>query len=391
MPSGNEYYQNISEPIIDIYAQIETDLLENIAKKLGEKSSLINKIEADNDLQLILEWQTKLLDETSALTKENAKIITNLSELSESKISGIFEDAAQFQTRESEAKFQGAINAGVPLSEVGPIADSESIKRILNSAINATNTTFKSVDMTMLTQATIAYTATINKISAQVLSGTKSSSAALGQAITNLSKEGITGFINTAGSKMSGEAYSALVMRANTKNTVTAIQEARAIAYGNDHIEINAYSGARPKCTIDQGRIYSRSGSSEPVEDLDGNKIPVIPWGDSSFGEPDGILGINCGHQRFDFMAGYSTQDKEKINQRENTRSYKEKQLQRKYERDIRNAKREKAMLKSGKAPADNIQKAQSKISRRQEIMREFIKETDRTRRPARERIGIPS
>lgn len=391
MPSGNEYYQNISEPIIDIYAQIETDLLENISKKLGKESSLINEIEAEDNLQLILEWQTKLLAETSTLTQENAKIITRLSGLSESKIGGIFKDSAMFQTKSTEAAFQEAIKAGIPLTEVGPIADSESIKRILNSAINATNTTFSGVDVTMLRQATIAYTVTINELSAQILSGAKSASKALGQAITNLSNEGITGFINAAGSKMSGEAYSALLMRANTKNTVTAIQEARAIQYNNDFIEINAYSGARQKCTIDQGLIYSRSGSSEPVEDLDGNKIPVIPWGDSSFGEPDGILGINCGHQRFDFIPGFSTQDKETINQRENTRSYKEKQLQRRYERDIRNAKREKAMLISGNAPVDNIQKAQSKISRRQEIMREFIDETDRTRRPARERIGIPN
>ena len=34
MPSGNEYYQNASEPVIDIYRQIETELLDNIAKKM---------------------------------------------------------------------------------------------------------------------------------------------------------------------------------------------------------------------------------------------------------------------------------------------------------------------------------------------------------------------
>ena len=390
MPIGNEYYQNISEPIIDVYAQIETDLLENIAKKLGKGTPIIEEIEESKNLELIVDWKNELLAESETLIKENAKIISKLSEQSKNQIPTIFKDSAMSQTKGTEAQFQGAIEAGFPLNQIDPIEDSAAVKRILESAINATKTTFSGVEVTMLRQATIAYTQTINELSAQVLSGTKSASKALGQAITKLSDDGITAFINSAGSKMSGEAYSALVMRANTKNTVTAIQEARAIEYGNDYIEINAYSGARPKCTIDQGLIYSISGSSKAIEDLDGNKIPVIPWGNSSFGEPDGILGINCGHQRFDFIPGYSTQDKEKINQRENTREYKEKQLQRKYERDIRTAKREKSMLISSGAPAGNIQKAQSKISRRQEIMRGFIDETDRTRRPARERIGIP-
>ena len=390
MPSGNEYYQNVSEPVIDIYRQIETDLLDNIAKKLGSNKSLINKIDIDGNTQLILDWQAQRLAELGLLTQQNAKIIANLSGLSQSQVDDIFKDVVSFQTKGSEAAFQEALQFGAALRNAVPIDESVIVRQILAAAIKSTNTTFSGVDVTMLNQASAAYRNAINSISAQVLSGTKSATQALSQAVNLMANEGITGFIASNGSKYSAESYAAMLMRSNTKNTVTAIQEQRALEYGNDYIEVNAYTGARPKCAIDQGLIYSRSGNTNSIKDLDGKRISVLAWSGSSFGEPDGILGINCGHQRFDFIPGFSTQDKEKVNQRENTREYKEKQLQRKYERDIRNAKREKSMLESANASKESIQTARSKITREQTKMREFINQTDRTRRPARERIGIP-
>ena len=390
MPSGNEYYQNASEPVIDLYREMETDLLDNIAKKLGSDKSLINKIDIDGNTQLILDWQAQRLAELGLLTRENAKIISKLSGLSESQVDDIFKNVVDFQTKGTEAAFQDALQFGAALRNAVPIDESVLVQQILNSAIRSTNTTFNAVNLTMLDQASASYRQAVNAVSAQVLAGTKSATQALNEVVSKMADEGITGFVATNGSKYSAESYAAMLMRSNTKNTVTAIQEQRAIEYGNDYIEVNAYTGARPKCAVDQGLIYSRSGNTEPIEDLDGMKISVLAWSGTSFGEPDGILGINCGHQRFDFIPGFSTQDKEKVNQRENDKEYKEKQLQRKYERDIRNAKREKSMLESAKASPEAIQKAQSKITREQTKMREFINKTDRTRRPARERIGVP-
>lgn len=390
MPAGNEYYQNASETVIDLYSQIENDLLENIAKKLGTGKSLFQQFDVDGNTQLILDWQAARLAELGALTKQNAAIIARYSGIAEDEIDRIFKDVVDFQTKGTEAQFQEALKLGGNLKNAVPINESATVQQILNSAIGSTQTTFGGVDQTMLRQASSTYKAAVNQISAKVLAGTKTATQAVSEAVSKMAEEGITAFITADGKKFSAEAYAALVMRANTKNTVTAIQEQRAIEYGNDYIEVNAYTGARPKCSIDQGLIYSRSGNTDPIEDLDGNKINVLSWGQTSFGEPDGILGINCGHQRFDFIPGFSTQQKERINQRENDQEYREKQLQRRYERDIRKAKREKNMLESAGASPEAIQKAQSKITREQTKMREFINRTDRTRRPARERVGLP-
>jgi hypothetical protein len=387
MPSGNEYYQNISEPIIDLYAEIETELLNNIARKIGTGSNLLVEIEVGGSTELILEWQTSRLAQLGGLTEENARIIARLTGDSEEEILSIFQQALSFQTAGSEAAFQNALAAGANLNEVLPLLESTVVQNILQTAVSGTNTTFAGVNQVLLDQAGVTYRTAVNRISAKVLAGTLSPSKAVSQAIKQMSDQGIAGFIRSDGGRISGEAYAALVMRANTKNTVTAVQQQRAIEYGNDYIEINAYSGARPLCADDQGKIYSISGNTDPIEDLDGNIVQVLDWGASSFGEPAGILGINCGHQRFDFIPDFSTQVKTDVSQKENSKEYIQKQTQRKLERDIRSAKREKSMLEAAKAPQEAIDQSQRRISQRQGNMRNFIDTTGRTRRPDREQI----
>ena len=65
---------------------------------------------------------------------------------------------------------------------------------------------------------------------------------------------------------------------------------------------------------------------------------------------------------------------------------YRESQQQRAYERDIRNAKRKREAFAS--AGLDDAAKEQEAVIRaRQERMREFVKQTGRTRRYDREQI----
>ena len=125
MPSGNEYYQNASEPVIDLYSQIETDLLDNIARKLGKNKSLIKQIDIDGNTRLILDWQAQRLAELGALTKENAKIISKYSGIAEGEINSIFKEVVDFQTTGTEAAFQSAIKAGIPVWLVSVLLNSE--------------------------------------------------------------------------------------------------------------------------------------------------------------------------------------------------------------------------------------------------------------------------
>lgn len=73
----------------------------------------------------------------------------------------------------------------------------------------------------------------------------------------------------------------------------------------------------------------------------------------------------------------------------ENSKEYQQSQQQRYLERQIRNAKREKAMLENTGVDKEILKEAQTKISNKQAQLRDFIQETGSTRRPANEWVGV--
>uniref|UniRef100_UPI000361946C phage minor capsid protein n=1 Tax=Streptococcus sobrinus TaxID=1310 RepID=UPI000361946C len=132
-----------------------------------------------------------------------------------------------------------------------------------------------------------------------------------------------------------------------------------------------------PKCFQDQGKIYSLSGKHKKYKALS----------DTSYGEPDGLFGINCSHIRYPYIEGISIQRYfPHADIEENRRIYKQSQQQRHLERQIRKAKKE-ARVMDAIGDKEGVKQAKAKVSQRQQAMRDFIKETKRTRRYDRERI----
>ena len=119
---------------------------------------------------------------------------------------------------------------------------------------------------------------------------------------------------------------------------------------------------------------------------MDGNRVEIIPISATSYGEPAGLYGINCGHVPPNvFTPGFTKIRGEVPDKAENDRRYAESQEQRGIERKIRYAKREIAMLEAAGLDAT---KAKEKLKRAQADMRAFINRTGRTRRSDREQIG---
>ena len=87
------------------------------------------------------------------------------------------------------------------------------------------------------------------------------------------------------------------------------------------------------------------------------------------------------------YIEGVSTKRFEPYDKKESVEEYKQSQKQRYLERQIRRAKKEKAVLQSMKADEGDIQKSNELIRKRQASMRSFIKDSGRTRRPSNERV----
>lgn len=133
-----------------------------------------------------------------------------------------------------------------------------------------------------------------------------------------------------------------------------------------------------PDCAPYQGRIYSRSGENKNY----------TAFSDTSYGKAAGLFGINCNHFKYSYIPGISEQTYFPYDKEENDRIYKESQKQRYHERQIRNAKNEFNMMK-GIGDKQGMDRAKARIRVSQSNMRNFIDETERTRRRAREQLAI--
>ena len=336
------------------------------------------------------EWQLQRLKELNGLNEENAKIIAKYSGKTVEEVNKVFDRAREIGMTRDETLIQEGIKLGI-LNAIEPDTEEMIVRGILSSAVEEILTTFNKQNNSLLASAGDEYRNIVNKVSSQVLAGTKTTNKAMQEAVSQLAEKGLTGFTARNGARWNPEGYTKMVIRTNTQNTINRIQDERIQACGGDFIEISSHSGARPLCSQDQGQVFSLSGYSGYIEDLDGGKVKVRPWSSSTYGKPAGILGINCGHSRYMFVPGLSKKREMDFTKKENDEAYIEKQRQRQYERTIRNKKREIAMLKQTGAEPSYIKRKQNSLSNTRKEYLEFLDKTGRTRITANEWIGSTS
>lgn len=334
--------QQAAETIDSVYIDLEVQIMRNIAKHLADWKQPI-----DSD-----QWLLQKLAELGTLNQENIRIIARMSGLSFTAAEKMLNKAAEKMIQSIEPGFRYLVKQGLA-DEAVKVPKSKNVKQVMKAlqkqakdALNLTNTT-------MLHKAQEAYKKLLSDVAgeahkilnnnaAAVITGAESRQRALQNAIRRFNEEGITGFVDKKGRNWTPEAYVNMCMRNTAKNVAEEVQTARCLDHGINLIAISSHSGARPKCARDQGKIFDLNNGSGETEDLNGRKIKYYPWKSSSYGEPDGILGINCHHHKFPFVPGVSiqryfpTEDFE-----ENNRLYKETQVQRALERSVRKQKRE--------------------------------------------------
>jgi hypothetical protein len=151
---------------------------------------------------------------------------------------------------------------------------------------------------------------------------------------------------------------------------------------------VSQHPGARPLCYPWQCKVISRTDQARDVTDGADQPVHVYAQSETTYGEPAGLFGINCGHHPIPVIPGFTyPQDGPAQDEEENRKAYEESQTQRAYEREIRYAKRD---LEVAKATGDEeaVKEARKKVSQEQARMRAFIEDTGRVRRYDREQIA---
>lgn len=365
--------QEISDPIVWIYTDLENRLMQNIARHLRDYGELI-----DSD-----EWQLRKLAEVGKINKENIRIIAQMSGQNMTAVQRMLEAASEDVAKNLEPGLSYLARRGI-IGAAPEYEKSKSVKQVLRTLKGQAKDTLNLCNTTMLYKARDAFqklvTDTVNlahdilnRNTAAAITGAESRQQAMRKTIREFSEKGIAAFVDKRGREWTPEAYVSMSMRSTAGNCATEIQMARCDDYGVDLIEVDSHSGARPKCARDQGKIFDRSNKS--------TKYPH--WNTSSYGEPDGILGINCGHHIYPYIEGVSIRRYFPMDEDElaaNDKLYKEIQAQRSLERDVRKQKRE-CMLYDELGDQEAFEQAAVKLKAKEARLKAYVDGNDQLHR----------
>ncbi|MET3504949.1 phage minor capsid protein [Halalkalibacter oceani] len=361
-----EHNQMKAQPITDIYLRIEEEILINIARKLKYDRSLLDEEGFES-------WHLFKLNQLNALNQENILTIAKYSEMAVNEVVRLLEEVGYISVAETDELLEEAVRLG---RVIEPPEESFVLEDILRAYQRQARESFSLINTTMLSQAESAYVNILNEASGLVLTGVKTPQEALREVASRWAERGVPALIDRAGKQWTTEAYVNMVIRTASNKVANDMQFARMDEHGVDLVEVSSHMGARPRCAPYQGKIYSRSGTSDNYP----------PLSETSYGELAGLRGINCGHIFYPFIEEVSIPRPPEFSREENDEAYKQSQRQRYLERRIRYAKRELSMMEAMEDEI-GVEQAKRKVRDRQAIMREFISDSGRTRRYNREQI----
>lgn len=164
-----------------------------------------------------------------------------------------------------------------------------------------------------------------------------------------------------------------MTLRTTAGNTATEATFARMEDHGLNLFQVSSHAGARPKCAKDQGKIFDKNNGRGTTTDLRGKEIPYYPLRESSYGEPDGIFGINCGHHPVIFIPGISTRKFFPTDDlKENDELYRKIQTQRSMECEIRKQKR-LCMLYEEAGDKEAFEEAAVKLKQKEAQINDYV------------------
>ena len=390
--------QRMADQISGLYQDLEERLMQNIVKHCKTYDQPIA-----SDV-----WLARKLAEIGKLNKEHISIIASQSGISQTAMERMLEDTARKAASEMDSGMKQLVKRGLANAAAPETKKSKNVSRVMDSIQSQAQDMLNVCNTTMLYKSRDAFQALVRSIvrdadeiaekqsfldilgknaSAAVI-GAESRQQVIQKCIREFNEKGIPAFVDKAGREWTPEAYVNMAVRNTIKNTADEVQTARCKDYGIRLIEIDSHSGARPKCAKDQGKIYSLDNKSGSVEDANGKKIKYYPWNKTSYGEPDGILGINCGHHKFPFVPGVSIRryfPTEDIDA--NNKLYRETQVQRALERDVRKQKRE-CMLLDEIGDKDAFDRAAVKLKQKEAKLKSYVNSNEQLhRRKDREQV----
>lgn len=372
---NNIDYDELVEPIVNIYRNIETRLLIKIASafKQYEEVNLGNS----------LEWYLKKVEELGGLNAEAVDIISKYSNIPKKEVIEMLKKAGYNIDLELIHK----VNDSGKLSiDVDKLLKSQRVNEIINNSYKELNKTFRMIQTKSISAFNDSYMNVLNEAYTSVSTGAYDYNTAISSALKDLTNKGIkvASYKQTNGKIRSYSIESTVrrdVLTAVVQNSIRSQLEI-AKEMGAECVETSEHMGARDTGTLDykdhswwQGKVYKLEGSS--------SKYPNFQEC-CNFGDVQGIGGANCRHSIRPFIPGVSIRRPSDVDKEENKKQYELSQQQRAYERRIREIKRnievgkasnDKSKIKEYKGKFEDINKEYNDFCSKNNLKRHYDRE----------------
>lgn len=372
-----------SLPIQTVYSQCVDKLLQNVARHFRT---------AALGLEGSFDWDVFMLSEMGALTRENLQIIAETVGDTSGMTQVALEQAMADALKRASPDLLKGVRDGV-LSAPNSRQMSASMENILRYYSQQAAVQTNLVNTVMLSDSQNAMRRVVSNIQAsqqylrdvaqgalntatgEVVTGMSSAQTAIRGAIKDMARAGIVGYRDKAGHLWSPEAYVSMDVRTTAGNAAREAVLQQNRQYGIDLVIVPVNRTARPGCAPFQGKIISMSGQRGYTTDRYGNRVPYISINDTTYGEPDGLFGINCHHTPPDpFVPGISRQhDKPESGVADN---YEAQQKQRYLEREVKNAKREAACYNAA-GDTEAFAAAAKAVKQKQTILKAYCQKAN--------------
>ncbi|MCQ2594832.1 MAG: phage minor capsid protein [Treponemataceae bacterium] len=361
------YLDGLSDELIEIYSQLETDILQDMARRIARLGKVTDSTK----------WQAQMLAEAGGLKKDVSRILKDYDKAI----------VQQIQETVTQALVKNAANDNIIFQEATGRKVSAPTAQQMLATIQKCHSDLERLTLTTAATTQSQFVKQANRVYMDVQSGAFDYDSAMKSAADELSKRGITTVQYENGKPVTRTIESAVRM-----NILTSINQTAANQTLNnceelecDLVETSAHIGARPEHEEWQGQIFSRSGNNKKYR----------PFSVCELGSVTGICGINCKHSFYPYFEGMENHYTEKeldamagekvtFEGRDMTR-YEGEQYLRAIERNIRKYKRQ--ALTQEAAGVDST-KARRKIGEWQAVARDFTKQTGIARDRAREYVG---
>lgn len=367
-----DYYEDCADDIVELYSKFDEAVISDITRRIVKTGTVTETAK----------WQIKQAQEMGLLYSDILREIAKRTDATTVIVKALFEDAGVKAVKIDGEAYRKA--GKVPVD----IRQSPAMLQVLEAGYKKTLGNMKNLTLTTANTSQTAYINACNSAYMKVSSGAFSYQEAIKQAIQETAQHGTTVLYPSGHTDRIDVAVRRSVMT-GLGQTCRQISLTNAEEMDCDLLEISAHSGARPSHAVWQGQIVSRSG-----------RQGYLSLSDIGFGTGEGFGGWNCQHDWYPYFEGISTRnytqaELDALNEKSieyNGKMYTEyeiSQIQRRYEREIRAAKREQTAYKTAVEESNGELKeimqtalthSNDVVKDRQAKMRDFIRQTGQQR-----------